>query len=247
MSLEPLEIVLLIAGGFAGGFLNTLAGGGSVVTIPILTEIVGISVANGTNRIAILAANITAVAGFQKGEAVPWRDVLPLVPAAVLGAAFGAWTATGVEEGVLRRVFAIVLLLVAGSVLMKPSRWIEERESKLAQPWRSFIFFGIGFYGGFVQAGVGFMLLAGLVLGGGLDLVRGNAAKVVLIASYTPVAILFFATASQIDFAVGAVMATGQMSGAWTAARLAVRRGAGWVRWILVVAAVVASIRLAFF
>ncbi len=85
------------------------------------------------------------------------------------------------------------------------------------------------------------------MLGGGLDLVRGNAAKVVLIASYTPVAILFFATASQIDFAVGAVMATGQMSGAWTAARLAVRRGAGWVRWILVVAAVVASIRLAFF
>ena len=247
MSLEPLEIVLLIAGGFAGGFLNTLAGGGSVVTIPILTEIVGISVANGTNRIAILAANITAVAGFQKGEAVPWREVLPLVPAAVAGAAFGAWTATGVEEGVLRRVFAIVLLLVAGSVLMKPSRWIEERDNRLAQPWRSIIFFGIGFYGGFVQAGVGFMLLAGLVLGGGLDLVRGNAAKVVLIASYTPVAILFFASAAQIDLAVGVVMAIGQMSGAWTAARLAVKRGAGWVRWILVVAAVVASIRLAFF
>ena len=215
MSLEPLEIALLIAGGVAGGFINTLAGGGSAVTIPILTEIVGISVANGTNRIAILAANITAVAGFHKGDAVPWRQVAPLLPAAMAGAGFGAWVATGVDEGVLRRVFALVLLLVAASVLTKPSRWI--------------------------------MLLAGLVFGVVLDLVRRNAAKVLLIASYTPIAILFFASASQIDLGVGVIMAIGQMSGAWIAARLAVKRGAGWVRWILVVAAVVASIRLAFF
>jgi uncharacterized membrane protein YfcA len=247
VSLEPLEIVLLIFGGLAGGFINTLAGGGSAVTIPILTEIVGISVANGTNRIAIMAANLTAIAGFQKGKAVPWSQVLPLLPPAMFGAAFGAWTATGVDEGVLRRVFALVLLLVAASVLTKPSRWIEERENRLPEPWRSIIFFGIGFYGGFVQAGVGFMLLAGLVLGGGLDLVKGNAAKVVLIASYTPIAIIFFASASQIDLTVGVVMALGQMSGAWIAARLALKRGAGWVRWILVAAAVVASIRLAFF
>lgn len=247
MSLEPLEILLLAGGGLAAGFINTLAGGGSAITIPILTEIVGISTANGTNRIAILAANLTAVGGFQRGNAVPWSRVLGLLPPTIIGAALGAWVATGIDEGVLRRVFAVVLLLVAGSVLAKPSRWIEERESRLAQPWRTIVFLGIGFYGGFVQAGVGFLLLAGLVLGGGLDLVKGNAAKVVLVAAYTPIAIVFFASASQIDLAVGVVLATGQMTGAWIAARLALRRGAAWVRWVLVAAAVVAAIRLAFF
>lgn len=245
MSLEPVQVLLLITGGLAAGFINTLAGGGSAISIPILAEIVDISIGNGTNRIAILAANLTAIAGFQKGKAVPWKQVLPLLPPAMAGAALGAWVATGVEEGLLRRVFAFVLLLVAASVLARPSRWIEERESRLNQPWRSVTFLGIGFYGGFVQAGVGFMLLAGLVLGGGLDLVRGNAAKVVLIASYTPIAIILFATADQIDFGIGLLMATGQMTGAWIAARLALRRGAGWVRWVLVVAAVVAAIRLA--
>lgn len=247
MSLEPLEILLLAGGGLAAGFINTLAGGGSAITIPILTEIVGISTANGTNRIAILAANLTAVGGFQRGSAVPWSRVLGLLPPTVVGAALGAWVATGIDEGVLRRVFAVVLLMVAGSVLARPNRWIEERENRLAQPWRTVIFFGIGFYGGFVQAGVGFLLLAGLVLGGGLDLVKGNAAKVVLVAAYTPVAIVFFAAASQIALAVGVVLAAGQMTGAWIAARLALRRGAAWVRWVLVAAAVVAAIRLAFF
>lgn len=242
-----LEIVLLAGGGLAAGFINTLAGGGSAITIPILTEIVGISTANGTNRIAILAANVTAVAGFERGGAVPWRRVVPLLPPTLIGAALGAWVATGIDEGVLRRVFALVLLLVAASVLARPSRWIEERENRLDQPWRSIVFFGIGFYGGFVQAGVGFLLLAGLVLGGGLDLVRGNAAKVVLVGAYTPIAILFFASASQIDLWVGLVLAAGQMTGAWIAARVALKRGAGWVRWVLVAAAVVAAVRLAFF
>ena len=247
MSLEPLEILLLAGGGLAAGFINTLAGGGSAITIPILTEIVGISTANGTNRIAILAANLAAVAGFQRGNAVPWSRVVGLLPPTLLGAALGAWMATGIDEGVLRRVFAVVLLLVAGSVLARPSRWIEEREVRLDQPWRTLVFLAIGFYGGFVQAGVGFLLLAGLVLGGGLDLVKGNAAKVVLVAAYTPVAIVFFASAAQIDLAVGVVLAAGQMSGAWIAAHLALRRGADWVRWVLVAAAVVAAIRLAFF
>ena len=138
------------------------------------------------------------------------------------------------------------LLLVAASVLFRPSRWIEERDVALHEPWRSLAFLAIGFYGGFVQAGVGFLLLAGLVLGGGLNLVNGNAAKVVLIAAYTPVALLFFARAAQVDLAVGAVLSVGQITGAWVAAHLAITKGAGWVRWVLVVAAVIAAVRLAF-
>lgn len=241
-----LEGVVLVLGGAAAGFINTLAGGGSAITIPILTEMVGISTANGTNRIAILLANLSALAGFQRGKAVPWTRVAPLIIPTVLGAAAGAWVATITSGDVMRKIFAVVLLLVAASVLFRPSRWIEERDAALHEPWRSLAFLAIGFYGGFVQAGVGFLLLAGLVLGGGLNLVNGNAAKVVLIAAYTPVALLFFARAAQVDLAVGAVLSVGQITGAWIAAQLAISKGAGWVRWVLVAAAVVAAGRLAF-
>lgn len=238
------EAVLLIVGGGIAGFINTLAGGGSAITIPILNEMVGITTANGTNRIAILAANIGAIAGFQRGKAIPWARLAPLVTPTVLGAALGAWTATRTSPDVLRQVFAVVLLLVAASVVAKPSRWVEERDAALHEPWRSIVFLAIGFYGGFVQAGVGFLLLAGLVLGGGLTLVNGNAAKVVLVGAYTPVALLLFARAAQVDWTVGAVLATGQLTGAWIAARLAIAKGASWIRWVLVAAAVVAAFRL---
>ncbi len=242
--MTPFEAAIVIAGGLASGFINTLAGGGSAITLPILTELIGPNAANGTNRIAIQLANIAAFGKFARGKAVPWTVVLPLLPAAIVGAAFGAWTATQLSPGATRRVFAFVLIFVAASVLLKPSRWVEDREAVLPMGWRQLIFLAIGFYGGFVQAGVGFLLLAGLVLGSGLDLVRASGAKVLLIASYTPVALVLFAGASQVDVQVGIVLAVGQVTGAWTAAHLALKKGAGWVRWILVVAAVVAAGRM---
>lgn len=239
-----LEGILLLFGGLAAGFINTLAGGGSAITIPILTEIVGINVANGTNRIAILLANASALTRFQRGGVVPWGRVGVLVGPTLIGAALGAWTATQMSGDALKRVFAVVLVLVAASVLLRPSRWVEGHERVMKEPWRSLLFFAIGFYGGSVQAGVGFMLLGGLVVGSGMDLVSGNAAKVVLILAYTPVALLLFASASQVDLQVGLVLSIGQMTGAWIAARLAVLKGAAWIRWVLVVAAVVAAIRM---
>jgi len=240
-----LEVLLLLGAGLVAGFINALAGGGSAITIPILTEMVGISTANGTNRIAIFLANLTAIAGYQKGEAIPWKRLSVLIIPTVIGAAVGAWLSTITPPDVLRKVFAAVLLLVAASVLLRPSRWLEERDVALHEPWRSIVFFGIGFYGGFVQAGVGFLLLAGLVLDAGMNLVKGNAAKVVLIAAYSPIAIVLFAHASQVDLLLGGVLAAGQMSGAWIGSRLAVLKGAAWIRWVLVAAALVAAARLA--
>lgn len=241
------EALLLFVAGLAAGFVNAVAGGGSAITLPVLTEMLDASLANGTNRVAILIANITASASFHKGGAVPWRAVGPLLLPAVLGSAIGAWTASLVSAGAMRRVFSIVLVLVAASVALRPQRWVQDRQAVLREPWRSVVFFGIGLYGGFVQAGVGFLLLAGLVLGGGLDLVRGNAAKVVIIATYTAVALLIFLGAAQVDLRVGLVLAAGNSTGAYVSSKVAMRRGAGWVRWILVVAAVAAAVRMAFF
>lgn len=237
--------LLLFAAGIVAGFINAVAGGGSAVTIPILVEMVGGSVANGTNRIAILIANVVASASYSKGGAVEWRKVWVLIPPAALGAAAGAVVASRLDADAMRRVFGIVLILVAASVALRPSRWVEGRQSSLAEPWRSVVFFAIGFYGGFVQAGVGFLLLAGLVLGSGFDLLKGNGAKVVLIAAYTLVALPIFLGAGQVDIGLGLFLAAGNASGALIATRLALREGAiAWMRWVLVVAAVAAAIRM---
>ncbi len=246
--MDPLTAALLIAAGFAAGFVNTVAGGGSVITIPVLLEALGdAGIANGTNRIAILMAQVAAVTGFRRAGKLDWRKVLPLVPATVIGAVTGAWIATRLDSDAMTKVFAFVLVLVAASVLIKPSKWLGGQEKSIREPLRSLVFFGVGFYGGFVQAGVGFLLLAALVVGGGLDLVRGNAAKVFLILVYTPVALLLFASAAQVNWSYGLVMGIGNVSGAILATRLAVAKGAGWIRWVIIVMAVVAATRMLFF
>ena len=237
-------VLLLLGAGVVAGFVNTVAGGGSVITLPILVEIVGASVANGTNRIAILMQNLAGLAGYQRGKAVPWPVVFPLIPPILLGAVSGAYVATTISSEAMRRVFALVVVVVAALLFVKPSRWIGDSEPRLHQPWRWLVFLAAGFYGGFVQAGTGFLLLAGLVLGGGLGLVRANAAKVALILLYTPLVLVLFALADQVDLVVGITLGVGNMTGAWISARLAVKKGAGWIRWVLIVAAVAAAIRM---
>jgi len=238
-------VAVLVGAGLATGFINAVAGGGSAISLPVLEALLGATAANGTNRIAILFANASAVAGYTRGGAMPWRRVAGAIPAAVVGAAVGAWTATRLDNDAMKKVFAFVLVFIAVSVLTKPTVWLKERtERTVRQPWRSIVFFGIGFYGGFVQAGVGFLLLAGLVLAEGLDLVRGNGAKVLLILLYTPVALVFFAQAAAVDWKVGLTMAVGNTAGSYLAARLAVARGARWIRWLLVVVAVGAAVRM---
>jgi uncharacterized membrane protein YfcA len=245
---DPITALLLLAGGLVAGFVNTVAGGGSVVTLPILMEVAGLpaTVANGTNRIAILLQNVAGVSGYAKGGVLEPRRVLPVLPALLVGALAGAWGATQVSPEAMKKVFAGVIVLVALSVVVKPSRWLGGSEKSMAEPWRSLAFFGIGVYGGFVQAGVGFLLLAGLVLGSGFDLVRGNAAKVFLVLLYTPLTLLLFWQAGQVAWLIGLVLAAGNVSGALLASWLAVKKGAGWIRWVLVVAALAAAARMLF-
>ena len=243
-AMSVVAMVALFTAGIAAGFINTVAGGGSVITIPVLVEVVGGSVANGTLRIAILMQNISGVTGYARGKAVPWRTVLPLIPPTTAGAVGGAWVATRLSADSIEKVFAVAVVLVAVSVLIKPKGWDQSDEPRLRQPWTTLVFLAVGFYGGFVQAGVGFLFLAALVPGLGLGLVKGNAVKVTLIFCYIPFALLLFVGADQVDWGAGLLVGAGSMIGAFLASTLAVKKGAGWIRWVLVVAAVAAALRM---
>lgn len=246
--LTTLTAVLLLSGGFAAGVINTVAGGGSAISVPILIELLGsASLANGTNRVAILLQSLVGLGRFQKGGKVPWKRTLPLLPAALLGGFVGSKVATSLSPEVMRKVFGVVIVMVAASVVFKPSAWTGGGGQRLREPWLSIVFFSIGIYGGFVQAGVGFLLLAGLVMGLGLDLVSGNAAKLLIAVGFTVVALPVFIAAGQVRWGVGLLLAVGNMAGAWVAAHYAVNKGGDWMRWALVAAALVAAARMLFF
>jgi uncharacterized membrane protein YfcA len=242
--MSVLEIVALAGAGVAAGFINTVAGGGSVITIPVLVEVVGAGLTNGTLRIAILMQNVSGVTGYARGKAIPWPIVGRLVVPTTAGAAAGAWLATRLSPDDLKKVFAVAVVLVAVSVLAKPKGWEPAPEPRLRQPWTSLVFFAVGFYGGFIQAGVGFLFLAALVPGLGLGLVKGNGTKVALIFAYLPIALLMFLSADQVHWGAGVAVGVGSMAGAYLASTLAVKKGAGWIRWVLVAAAVTAAIRM---
>ncbi len=240
------ELIIILMAGFATGFINAVAGGGSALTIPLLTIMFDASIANGTNRVPVLFANLASIAAYNKGDSVPWNRIGALLPPVLVGAGVGAWVAVRVPADGMQRIFGVVLLAVAVSALINTKQWLEEMPARLSPAGRVAAFFAIGFYGGFVQIGVGILLLTALVLGSGFDLLKGNGAKVVIIATYSLVALPFYLWEGHVDIGLGLILALGFSSGAYLAARLAVSRGAGWARWVLVVASAVAAARMIF-
>lgn len=235
-----------IAAGFVCGWINTLAGSGSLVTLPVLLAMgLPANVANGTNRIAIVLQNAVAVTGFQQKRVLDTRGGLLLSVPTALGAVVGAHIALNLDEQMMRRTIGALMVVMLIVVLVEPKRWLEGRPEGVSRAldWkRALLFFAIGVYGGFIQAGIGIFLLAGLVLGVGYDLVRGNAVKVLIVLAQSVVALLVFGLNGQVIWEIGILMGLGTMPGAWVGAHMAVKRGAVFVRWVLVTVVVVSAL-----
>lgn len=238
--------LIVIAGVFAG-FINTLAGSGSLITLPLLIGLgLPANVANGTNRIAILLQNIVGVSSFKKQKVLEFRSSVKLVIPAIIGSIIGAMIAVDINEEIMRKTIGGLLLFMFFIILWKPSRWLREQQGKSPLPYwlRAIIFFIIGVYGGFIQAGVGFFLLSGLVLGAGYDLVRANAVKVLIILAYTVFALAVFIYNDQVNYSYGFILAAGNMIGAFLGARVAVKWGPKFVRYLLLITVIVAAAKL---
>ncbi len=238
----------VIAAGFACGFINTLAGSGSLITLPLLIFLgLPANVANGTNRVAILFQNIVGVSSFRQQKVLDFRRGSLLAIPAIIGAIIGAQIAVNLDEETLRRVIGGLMVVMLIVLLVRPKRWLVGRPEMLGKHpgWMQLlIFFFIGAYGGFIQAGVGIFLLAGLVLISGYDLVRANAVKVLIILFFTAFALIVFVLNDQVRWFVGLILAIGNMFGAWVASRMAVKRGAGFVRWLLIAVVAVSAVLL---
>lgn len=233
--------------GFAAGFINTLAGNGSMITLPLLI-LLGLpaNVANGTNRVGVVVQNIVAVGTFRRRGALDLRGSWRFVAPSVLGAVVGAALAVDLDEALLRRTIGVLMLLMLGIMLMRPGRWLAAHsDGHTGKLWVQVpVFFAIGIYGGFLQAGVGIFLIAALVLGAGHDLVRANALKNLIVLVFTVAALGVFVVNDQVDWGLGALLALGQAAGAWVAARTALARGATFVHWTVIGVLVVSSLAL---
>jgi uncharacterized membrane protein YfcA len=238
----------VIAAGFVAGFVNTLAGSGSLVTLPVLIFLgLPANVANGTNRVGVLLQNVVGVGSFRQQKVLDLRGGLMLAAPAVVGSILGAQIAVNLNEEMMRRTIGALMVVMLAVILVRPKRWLEGRgEVVNGRPaWSQLlIFFAIGVYGGFIQAGVGIFLLAGLVLGAGYDLVRANAVKLLIVLCFTVSALVVFLVNRQVVWGIGLIMAVGNMLGAWVASRMAVERGAAFVRWVLIAVVAVSGAQL---
>ena len=239
----------VVLAGFLAGFINTLAGSGSLVSLPMLI-FAGLpaTMANGTNRVAILLQNIVAVRGYRSHGMLDWRQALWLSVPAALGAIVGARIAVDLPEETMRRAIGTIMVLMLFVLLVNPKRWILGKPGQVrSRPGikELGLFFLIGIYGGFIQAGVGIFLLAGLVLGAGFDLVRANAIKVFIVLFFTVPALAVFVINNQVSWGWGLLLAVGNMSGAWAGTRFAARPGAAvWVHRLLILVVIYSALRL---
>lgn len=227
--------VAVVAVGFAAGFVNTLAGSGSLLTIPLLLWLgMPVHLANGTNRISVLLQNIVAVQAFRQHGTLELKHAHKPTLCAIPGSFVGAWLAAVMDARALTDAFAVLMLLLLPMMLLKPSRWTTHAPRSF-QWWQGVIFFLIGIYGGFIQGGVGIFLLAGLVLGLGTDIVQANGIKNWVVLWFTACSMWIFVRFGQVDWLVGLVLGLGSMPGAFVAAKVAARHGARLVHGIVMV------------
>jgi len=239
--------LLALLAGITAGIINTLAGSGSLITLPMLIFLgLPANVANATNRVGVILQNIVGITTFQRGGKLHVAGAKWLASPAVVGALVGAWIARSLDAEAMNKVIGAVMVIMLGVVLFNPERWLRARsEVKPGRPGVGILalFFALGVYGGFIQAGVGVFLLAAMVLGLGYTLVEANGIKLVIVLALTLVALAVFATGGQVRWELGGLMALGQSAGAWLAARFAIRNKNAnlWVRRLLI-AVIVASI-----
>lgn len=222
------EWVLFIVAGILTGIINTLAGSGSLITLPIFILLCGLPapIANGTNRIGALFQSAVGLYAYKKTGATSFEGAAGFIVPAVFGAIVGASIAADLDEQKMNAVIAGLMVFMLLVLLVNPKRWLRETEADAMRgrkPGHWLAFFLIGVYGGFIQAGVGIFLLAGLVLVARYSLRAGNGVKLLIVFCFTVPAMAVFFYHNQVHIGFGLSMAVFQSIGAWLAVHFVVR------------------------
>lgn len=247
--METSVVILLICSGLLVGFINTMAGGATIISLSVLTWLgLPLTVANGTNRLAVFFQTLTSVSSFQNSHLIDWKKSLRVGIPTVIGSVAGSFIAVKLNEDIIRYAFVIIMIIMLAFILFKPSLWLKGNSALLELPvkkWNYPLFFVIGVYGGFLHVGVGYYLLAAIVLGLGLDLMKANVMKNLLVMLYVPFSLIIFIINDQVMWKYGLIHAIGNVIGAFVASRMAIKRGSEIIRWVMIVVIVVLTADMA--
>lgn len=239
-------LIILLAGGFAG-FVNILAGGGSLLTLPLLIFL-GLSplTANATNRVAILVQNIVSIIAFKKGGVLKFGYVFFLAGSALLGALWGAEMGTRISDNLFQKILSLVMFLVLFILIWDPAKKLQMDDAvENSLPLKVLgvcVFFGVGVYGGFIQVGVGFVIIISLRLIHKMDLVQINSFKVTIVCVYTFAALYIYL--DKVNWSYGLLLAVGNALGGWLGSHTAMKRGDQWIKRFLFLIVSCLAIRL---
>ena len=242
---EYLDFLILFGVGIAAGVINVMAGGGSSLTLPALIFIgLDSAAANGTNRIGILIQSVSATLSFRREKISGAKLGLKLAAFTLPGAVLGALIAVRIEDLWFERILGIVMIGVIISMFVPQAKYdittVEGKKTWLVYP----AMFAVGFYGGFIQVGVGFLIMAALYHLLRMNLLFVNMHKVFITMIFTVPALLIFILTDNVNWVLGLVLAAGNALGAWWAARLSVKGGEKIIRYVLVVAIFIISLKL---
>ena len=247
-NLTVLNLVAMLLIGASAGFINVLAGGGSFLTLPLLIFL-GLppNIANGTNRLAILMQNTFAVSSFIKKKVYPGKFALKATLFALPGGIIGAWLATQVSNSQFKLSLALLMIVMSLFTLFSSSKSGGDplNPESYMDSWLGpgMAYFFVGIYGGYIQAGVGFLVLS-VLLWQNINLVHGNAIKLTIIFFFTAIALAIFARNGQVNWAMGAMLGVGNMIGAWLGTHVAIKKGHNFIKQVVTVAVIVFAIKL---
>lgn len=248
-----LKDFLLISVGIITGFINTVAGGGSVIILPVLILYFGlpVQIANGTNRIGILMQSIFSAIGFKSKQISPLAlgttKSLLLAAVIMLGAIIGANIAIDFPDYWFNKVLSVIMLVVLILTIWKPKPTTTWQQGNRGYWVSIVILFFVGIYAGFIQAGTGFLLILCFSYFNGLSLVASNALKTVVVFLLTVGALYIFISDGQVNLKYGFLLAIGNAIGGYTASRWSVKKGDKTIQIFMIVAVSIMAIKLCFY
>lgn len=243
-----MNLIFAFAAGIVASFINIFAGGGSLITLPFLMFLgLPAPVASGTNKVGLLAGTLSSTVNFHRKKVLHWKELILVAPCGIAGAVIGSFFAIDIPDKVYKIMLSVVMVLVLAMILLRPQRFIREKRERSEREKKillSVLFLLVGFYGGFIQAGMGYMAILTLTLAGEKNLLKISGYKASMGLVIVLFSLVIFIVKGMVHWPLALALAAGNAVGGWLGSHLASEKGDKIIRPILAIAVILMALKL---